>query len=66
VDPALSTEAALNALDYMPLDVVKEIKLTQQPVSLPILLSMVHVKLVDLTASLVMVVEKVTAITVDA
>lgn len=66
VDPALSTEDALNALDYMPLNAVKEIKPTQQPVSLPILLSMVHVKLVDLTASLVMVVEKVTAITVDA
>lgn len=66
VDPALSMEAALNALGYMPLDVVKEIKPTQQPVSLPILLSMVHVKLVDLTVSLVMAVEKVTAITVDA
>jgi hypothetical protein len=66
VDPALSTEDALNALDYMPLNAVKEIKPTQQPVSLPILLSMVHVKLVDLTASLVMAVEKVTAITVDA
>lgn len=66
VDPALSTEAALNALGYMPLDVVKEIKPTQQPVNLAILLSMVHVKLVDLTVSLVMVVEKVTAITVDA
>ena len=66
VDPALLTEAALNALGYTPLDVVKEIKPTQKPVSLAILLPMVHVKLVDLTVSLVMVVEKVTAITVDA
>ncbi len=56
-------EAVLNALDYMLLNAGGEIKHTQQPASLAILLKKAHVKLALPIASLVMVVDQVAVIT---